>query len=61
MKKRNEINKNNNFGEKQEKICQESKWKYKVAFFSVTGLKISHLKLRIMRSFQEFVVKIETS
>ena len=45
MRKRNEIDKNNNFGEKQEKICQESKWKYKVAFFSVTGLKISHLKL----------------
>ena len=35
--------KNKNFDEKQEK-CQESKWKYKVAFFTVTTLEVNHCK-----------------
>ena len=35
------IIKNKNFDEKQEKY-QESKWKYKVAFFTATDLKVSH-------------------
>ena len=43
------------------KRCQESKWKYKVAFFTVTGLELSHYKSRIMISFQEFMAKIVTS
>ena len=54
------IIKNKNFDEKQEKY-QESKWKYKVAFFTATGLKVNHRKSRIVISFQEFAVKIVTS
>ena len=46
---------------KKKKKCQESKWKYKVAFCTVTGLKLSHHKSRIAESFQEFVAKIVTS
>ena len=34
---------------------QESKWKYKVAFFTVTGFEISHHKQQIVVSFPEFV------
>ena len=41
----------------QEKY-QESKWKYKVAFFSAT---VNHRKSRIAISFQEFAVKIVSS
>ena len=43
--------KNKNFDEKQEKD-QESKWKYKVAFFAATGLKLIHRKSRIAISFR---------
>ena len=46
---------------KKKKKCQESKWKYKVAFCTVTGLKLSHHKSRIAESFQEFMAKIVTS
>ena len=46
---------------KKKKKCQESKWKYKVAFCTVTGHKLSHHKSRIAESFQEFVAKIVTS
>ena len=52
--------KNKNFDEKQEKD-QESKWKYKVAFFTATGLKLIHRKSRIAISVQELAVKIVTS
>ena len=38
------IIKNKNFDEKQEKY-QESKWKYKVAFFIATGIEVNHCKL----------------
>ena len=54
------IIKNKNFDEKQEKY-QESKWKYKVAFFTATGIEVNHCKLWIAISFQEFAVKIVTS
>ena len=37
------IIKSRDFDEKQEKY-QESKWKYKVAFFTATGLKVNHQK-----------------
>ena len=52
--------KNKNFDEKQEK-CQESKWKYKVAFFTVTTLEVKHCKLQTAISFLEFAVKIVNS
>ena len=54
------IIKSKDFNEKLEKY-QESKWKYKVAFFTATGLKVNHQKSRIGESFQEFAVKIVTS
>ena len=54
------IIKNKNFDEKQEKY-QESKWKYKVAFFTAIGLKVNHRKPRIAISFQELAVKIVNS
>ena len=41
---RNENNINKNFDEKRKK-CQESKWKYKVAFFTMMGLELSQQKL----------------
>ena len=46
---------------KKTKKCQESKWKYKVAFFTVTGLELRHRKSRIVMIFQEFAGKIVTS
>ena len=46
---------------KNKKKCQESKYKFKVVFFSVTGLELSHNKLQITISFQEFALKIGTS
>ena len=54
------IIKNKHFDEKQEK-CQESKWKYKVALSTATGLKVNHQKSRTPISFQEFMLKIVTS
>ena len=52
--------KNKNFDEKQEKY-QESKWKYKVAFFTVTILEVNHCKSQTAISFLEFAVKIVNS
>ena len=46
---------------KSKKKYQESKWKYKVAFFIATGLKVNYRKSWIAISFQEFVAKIVTS
>ena len=54
------IMKNKNFDEKQEKY-QESKWKYKVAFFTVTTLEVNHCKSQTAISFLEFAVKIVNS
>ena len=54
------IIKNKHFDEKQEKY-QKSKWEYKVAFFTATGLKVNHRKSRMALSFQEFAVKIVIS
>ena len=54
------IMKNKNFDEKQEKY-KESKWEYKVAFFTMTNLKVNHCKSQIAISFQEFAVKIVNS
>ena len=59
-RKERKIIKNKIFDEKQEKY-QESKWKYKLAFFSATGLEVNHRKSRIAISFQEFAVKIVSS
>ena len=52
--------KNKNFDEKQEKY-KESKWEYKVAFFTMTNFKANHCKSQIAISFQEFAVKIVNS
>ena len=41
---RNKNDKNTNFDEKTKK-CLERKWKYTVAFVTMTGLKLSHCKL----------------
>ena len=46
------IMKNKNFDEKQEK-CQESKWKYKVPFFTVTGIDVNHRKITNRDKFPE--------
>ena len=50
IKKRNENNKNKDFDEKQEK-CQESKWKYKVAFFFVKCLMGHYAFLHRINTF----------
>ena len=46
---------------KSKKKCQESKWTYKVAFFTVPGLEVNYRKSQIAISFQEFAVKIVIS